>query len=78
MSTCLLENGDLFKEIRKIRKSNPTVANVIDGVCEDIPSYFANVIDVVCEDIPSYFANAIDGVYEDIPSYFVMTAKIYP
>ena len=43
MSTCLLRNGDLFKEIRKIRKSKPTVANVIDWVYADTPSYFAGI-----------------------------------
>ena len=43
MAACLLGNGDLFKEIRKIRKSSPTVANVIDGVYDEIPSYFAGI-----------------------------------
>ena len=43
LAACLLGNGDFFKEIRKIRKSNPTVANVIDGVCDDIPNHFAGI-----------------------------------
>ena len=43
MAACLLGNGYLLKEIRKLRESNPTFANVIDGVYEDIPSYFAGI-----------------------------------
>ena len=43
LAACLLGNGDLFKEIRKIGKSNPTVANVIGGVYDEIPSYFAGI-----------------------------------
>ena len=31
---------DLFKEIRKMRKSKSVVANQIDGKCEDIPNHF--------------------------------------
>ena len=44
LAACLLGNGDLFKEIRKIGKSNPTVENVIDGVYDEIPSYFAGTV----------------------------------
>ena len=43
LAACLLGNGDLFKEIRKIRKSNPTVANVIDRVYDEIPRYFSGI-----------------------------------
>ena len=43
LAACLLGNGDLFKEIRKIRNSNPTLAYVIDGVYDEIPSYFAGI-----------------------------------
>ena len=39
-----LNNGtDLFKQIRKMRKSNNNVANKIDGVSVNIPDHFANI-----------------------------------
>ena len=43
LDACLNGNGDLFKEIKAMRRSKPTVADSIDGVKEDIPEYFSNI-----------------------------------
>ena len=40
LDACLNGNGDIFKEIKKIRKSSPLVATSIDGETTDIPGYF--------------------------------------
>ena len=37
------KNTDLFKAIRSLRRSAPTVANTIDGKSEDIPNHFAGI-----------------------------------
>ena len=36
-------NVDLFHEIKKMRNSATTVANSIDGKCENIPNHFAGI-----------------------------------
>ena len=40
LSACLGEGGDLFKEIKLLRKSAPVVANSIDGVSVNVPEHF--------------------------------------
>ena len=40
LSACMGGGGDLFKEIKALRKSDPVVATSIDGVTEDVPKYF--------------------------------------
>ena len=42
LNSCLNNNGDLFKEIRKQRRCNKVITTSIDGCKEDIPTYFAN------------------------------------
>ena len=37
------KNTDLFKAIRSLRRSAPTVVNTIDGKSEDIPDHFAGI-----------------------------------
>ena len=41
LNSCLNNNGDLFKEIKRQRKSKKTIAISIDGHQDNIPSYFA-------------------------------------
>ena len=43
LDACLNGGGDLFKEIRAIRKTKHVVANTMDGVKEDIPDHFRNI-----------------------------------
>lgn len=43
LDACINGNGDIFKEIKKMRKSKPTVANKIDDTSKDIPDHFAKI-----------------------------------
>ena len=43
LDACLNGKGDIFTEIRKIRRSPMAVANSIDGVTENIPTHFATI-----------------------------------
>ena len=42
LNSCLDNNLDIFKEIRRLRKSKPTKVCVIDGHTNDIPEYLAS------------------------------------
>jgi hypothetical protein len=43
LSACLGEGGDLFNEIKSLRKSPPVIATSIDGVSTDVPDHFGNI-----------------------------------
>jgi hypothetical protein len=43
LDACLNGNGDVFKEIKKIRQHKPTVATSMDKVNENIPNHFKEI-----------------------------------
>ena len=43
LDACINGNGDIFNEIKKLRKSKPIIAASMDGVKEDIPGHFRNI-----------------------------------
>ena len=43
LDACLNGNGDVFKEIKKLRATKPTVATIMDGVKDDISNHFKNI-----------------------------------
>ena len=43
LSACLGEGGDLFEEIKKLRKTKRTVATSIDGEKDDIAGHFGSI-----------------------------------
>ena len=43
LDACINDNGDIFKEIRKLRKTPPMMSSMIDGVTSNIKSRFAKV-----------------------------------
>ena len=43
MDVCINGNGDIFTEIKKLRKCKPVVATSMDGVKEDIPGHFKTI-----------------------------------
>ena len=43
LDACINGNGDLFKEVKSMRKVTPKVADTMDGVKEDIPNHFGNI-----------------------------------
>ena len=43
LDACLNDNGDIFKEIRKMRKAPSPTASMVDGVTSNIESHFSTV-----------------------------------
>ena len=43
LDACINDKGDIFKEVREMRKTAPTVSSMIDGVTINIETHFANV-----------------------------------
>ena len=43
LDACINGNGDLFLEIKKLRRSKPVAATSMDGVTDDIPGHFKNI-----------------------------------
>ena len=46
LDACLNGNGDIFKEIKAMRKIRPVCADSIDGVKDDIPNHFSNIFNI--------------------------------
>ena len=43
LSACLGERGDLFEQIKNLRKSTPVVATSIDGNSANMPEHFRSI-----------------------------------
>ena len=43
LDACLNGNGDLFREIKKMRKTKTVVADKVDGITDDIPNHFGDI-----------------------------------
>ena len=43
LDACINGNGDIFAEIKKLRKSKPMIATNMDGEKDDIPGHFQNI-----------------------------------
>ena len=43
LDACINGNGDIFLEIKKLRKSKPVVATSMDGVTDNIPDHFRGI-----------------------------------
>ena len=43
MDACLNGEGDLFQEVKKMRKTKPVHEDKIDGVGGNIPNHFGNI-----------------------------------
>ena len=43
LDACVNGNGDIFSEIKKLRKAKPVIATSMDGVKQDIPGHFKNI-----------------------------------
>ena len=57
VDACMNNNGDLFKELKKLRSSRPTIAKSMDGKTKDIPGHF--------HDIYSKLYNSVDDEKEN-------------
>ena len=45
LGACLNGNGEVFAEIKKLRKSNPVIASSMDGVQENVEEHFVLSLD---------------------------------
>ena len=45
LDACINGNGDIFVELRKLRKAKPTVATSMDGKKENIADHFKNIFE---------------------------------
>ena len=43
LAACIEDKGDLFEEIKKMRRSPPTISSTIDGVSNGIEEHFAHI-----------------------------------
>ena len=68
LSTSMNKNTDLFKAIRSLRRSAPTVANTIDGKNKDIPDHFAGIYESLY--------NSVDDNQELIGLQHTLNTKI--
>ena len=81
LSACLGEGGDLFKEIKALRKAPPTVATSIDGELEDVPDHFGNIYSTLYNSADD--ATELNLVHERVESavnssHFDAVLKITP
>ena len=81
LTACLGGGGNIFKEIKSLRKSRAEVATSIDGVSQDIPEHFGRIYSELYnsaddgEKVAEVYARANAEVDE---SSHVMVAKITP
>jgi endonuclease/exonuclease/phosphatase family metal-dependent hydrolase len=47
LDACINDRGDIFKEIRKLRKSPPEMTSMIDGVTNNVEAHFAKVYEKI-------------------------------
>ena len=69
LDACTNNEVDLFKEIRKIRNSKPTSANVIDGISANIESHFGETY--------SDLYNSADDKEATLESYNKICDSVY-
>ena len=93
LDACINGNGDLFKEVKSMRKVTSKAADTMDGVKEDIPNHFGNIykelyncvddgeeVVKICEDIEALInVESFDDVMRVTPEEVKKaTAKLKP
>ena len=64
LDACLNNNGDIFVELKKMRRSTPTQTSAIDGVSENIPNHFAEIYKNLYNSAPD--KDNVQNLYEKI------------
>ena len=64
LDACLNGNGELFKEVKAMRKVKPKLADSIDGVKENIPNHFKNIYSNLYNSVEN--ADLVDEISEEI------------
>ena len=60
----MVSKGDMFTEIRKLRRSSHTVVNAIDGVTEDLPNHFAKIYNTLYNSVND--RDSLSSLYQSI------------
>ena len=64
LNACVSGKGDIFTEIRKLRRSSPTVVNAIDDVTEDLPNHFAKIYNTLYNSVND--TDSLSTLYQSI------------
>ena len=51
LDACLNGNGDLFKEVKKMRKTRAACTDKVDAVTKDIPNHFGSIYKELCNSV---------------------------
>ena len=66
LDACINGKGDIYSEIRKMRKSPARVVNSMDGVTEDVSNHFANIYSQLYNSVDEKLK--LDTLYSSINS----------
>ena len=63
LDACLNGNGELFKEIKAMRRTKSKCADSIDGVKNDIPGHFKGIYSDLYNCVKDCSGNRADGTF---------------
>ena len=66
LDACLNGNGDLFKEIKSMRRTKPVCADQIDGVTEDLPGHFRSIYEELYNSVKD--AHEVETISKEVES----------
>ena len=66
--SCFSDGGDIFDEVKKLRRSEPVVASVIDGQSDDIEGHFSSIYKTLYNSVDdqSQVIDLLNQVHENI------------
>ena len=66
LDACLNGNGNLFKEIKSMRRTKPVCADQIDGVTEDLPGHFRSIYEELYNSVED--AHEVETISKEVES----------
>ena len=73
LNACLNGKSDIFTEIRKMRRTQPTTVNSIDGVTQNVPGHFASIYSRLYNSVDE--ASKLESLYAEIVDGITTTDK---
>ena len=71
LDTCLNGNGDLFQQLKAMRKMKSLCANTIDGVTEDTPGHFKSIYEDLYNSVDD--AAKVETISAEVENDITMT-----
>ena len=76
LSSCLNNDNNIFKEIKKTRRCAPNPSSTIDGISEDIPGYLANRYEKLYNGVDdksnlAQLGAALEDMIDDRSEYYI-------